>query len=319
MSQRFIYTFFVVLIYCIFISQSIANKHKLEELNSSENPTISFTFDDGSVSDMSNYSLEVWNEMILSSLKKHNIKAILFATGKFLTGEKGKYVLNSWNNAGHRIGNHSFKHYYFNSDEVSLNDFIIDLLKNDSIVKQYSNYIRLFRFPYLKEGNTVEKRDGFREFLDELDYQIGYVTVDASDWYVCSRLLKVLRKDSLADLNSFKDYYIQHLFNRAVYYDSLSTLLTKRKIKHNLLLHHNLTSALFLDDLINKFKSEGWDVIDADEAYKDPIYKKRPNILPAGESIIWSLAKESGNYDSILRYPAEDSRYEKAKMDSLGI
>ena len=43
------------------------------------------------------------------------------------------------------------------------------------------------------------------------------------------------------------------------------------------------------------------------------------HVLPAGESLIWVLAKQSGKYDSMLRYPAEDERYEKEKMDALGL
>ena len=72
-----------------------------------------------------------------------------------------------------------------------------------------------------------------------------------------------------------------------------------------------------MDDLIQYFKDNGWEVIDADKAYKDAIYKTETNTIPAGESLIWALAKSSGKFDGVLRYPAEDSRYEKPAMDSL--
>ena len=42
-------------------------------------------------------------------------------------------------------------------------------------------------------------------------------------------------------------------------------------------------------------------------------------ILPAGESLIWALAKESNKFDRSLRYPGEDGDYEKPKMDALGL
>jgi hypothetical protein len=106
---------------------------------------------------------------------------------------------------------------------------------------------------------------------------------------------------------------------RANYYEKLSMELNGRHINHTLLLHHNLTSALFLDDLINKFKEEGWELIDADKAYKDKIFKKIPDPNFAGESLIYSMAKQSGKYGKSLRYPAEDSRYEKNRMNELGL
>ena len=67
------------------------------------------------------------------------------------------------------------------------------------------------------------------------------------------------------------------------------------------------------------FKSKGWKLINAADAYEDPLYKTRTNTLPAGEGILWALAKESGNHEDTLRYPAEDSTYEKAEMDRLGL
>lgn len=90
-------------------------------------------------------------------------------------------------------------------------------------------------------------------------------------------------------------------------------------INHIILLHLNLAAALFLDDLIQHFEKNGWEVMDADKAYKDKIYTEVPNTIPAGESLIWALAKASGRFENVLRYPAEDSEYEKPKMDKLGL
>jgi len=70
---------------------------------------------------------------------------------------------------------------------------------------------------------------------------------------------------------------------------------------------------------LDMFESKGWKLIDAEEAFKDPVFAATPNIVPAGESIIWALAKETGKFDKLLRYPGEDSEYENAKMDKLGL
>lgn len=282
-------------------------------------PKISFTFDDGSVKDMPGYVNAEWNQLILNHLAKHKVKAVLFATGSRLKGEKGKHILSSWNNAGHKIANHTFTHPYFHSKKVSLSKFKGELLRNHAEISQYSNFYPYFRFPYLKEGNTLEKRDGFRKFLKERGYKVGHVSIDASDWYVDKRLVKRLRENPKADISGFKQFYIEHLYNRAQYYDSLAYKLTNRRIRHNVLLHHNLASALFLDDLIQHFKDKGWEVIDAHKAFKDKIYRRRSSNLPAGESIIWAWAKETGKFDDKLRYPAEDGRYEKAEMDKRGL
>lgn len=282
-------------------------------------PTISFTFDDGNPKDVSGYKLEEWNEMILEALDRHELKAIFFVMGKDKAKPAGTYLLQSWNDRGHYLANHSFLHLYYNSKDVSFEEFEEDFYKGDALVRQYSNYLPLFRFPYLKEGNTKTKVEQFRAVLKENQYKNGSVTIDASDWYINSRLKKRLQQDPNASIEAYKAYYIKHLLDRAAFYEQLAFALTGRHIQHNILLHHNLIAALFLDDLITTFKKEGWNCVHAHEAFKDPIYERQPTHVPAGESLIWALAKDKGTYEEQLRYPAEDSRYEKEAMDALGL
>jgi peptidoglycan/xylan/chitin deacetylase (PgdA/CDA1 family) len=296
------------------------NQPKTKSLQQAEEkPKIAFTFDDGRTDDMGGYPLKIWNEMLLHNLQKHKLRAILFSSGANKTTPKGKYVLTSWNDSGHLIANHTFSHISFNNKNTSLEVFKNELLKNDSIIKHYSNYYRYFRFPYLKEGNTKEKIDGFRDFMKQQGYKNGHVSIDASDWYIANRLVARLNKDPKADISGFREYYKQHLLNRAMFYDSLAYALTNRRINHVILLHHNLAAALFLDDLIKHFEANGWEIMDADKAYEDKIYAEIPGNIPAGESLVWALARQSGRFEKVLRYPAEDGEYEKERMDKLGL
>lgn len=306
--SKWIFTVIINVVVTIFLS-SCGN----------ESPKVAITFDDGSTANMPGYKNSVWNQMILDKLAEVNLKSIFFIKGRNLDNKLGKSIIISWNDQEHIIANHTYNHPYFNSKKLTTADFKYELLKNDSLIRDYSNFKPYFRFPYLKEGNSKEKIEGFRQILEKYNYRNGHVSIDASDWYVNSRMVDKLKSHSLADIEPYKDFYLKHILNRAEFYDSLSTLLTGRKIKHVLLLHHNLAAALFLDDLIEKFESEGWEVIDAAEAYEDEIYNREPNIVPAGESLIWALAKESGKFEEVLRYPGEDSRYEKEKMDELGL
>jgi len=282
-------------------------------------PYISFTFDDGTTTDMPGYPFEVWNNMILDHLDDAGVKAIFFVKGSNKTDTKGQLLLKSWNDRGQRIANHTFSHPDYNDKDETFDKFKNELLQNDSIINQLSNYIRLFRFPYLKEGDTREKVDQFRAFMKEQGYRNGSVTIDASDWYINGRLLQRLKENPSADINGYRNFYLEHLYNRATFYENLAVQLTGRHIHHTMLLHHNLTSALFLGDLIKMFREKGWTVINAEDAYKDEIFTSEPRYIPAGESLIWALAKDTGKYDSILRYPGEDGDYEKDRMYQLGL
>jgi len=282
-------------------------------------PSISFTFDDGNTGDMPGYTFEQWNKMILDNLDNAGVKAIFFVNGSNKTDAKGQFLLNSWNERGQKIGNHTFSHPDYNDKNETFGKFSNELLQNDSIINKLSNYIKLFRFPYLKEGDTKEKVDQFRAFMKEKGYRNGHVTIDASDWYINGRLLKRLNENPNAAIDGYRAFYLEYLYCRATFYEDLAVQLTGRHIHHTILLHHNLTSALFLGDLIKLFREKGWQIIDAEEAYKDEIFKSEPTNIPACESLIWALAKESGKYESVLRYPGEDGDYEKDRMDKLGL
>jgi peptidoglycan-N-acetylglucosamine deacetylase len=284
-----------------------------------EKSSICFTFDDGNPKGILNYSSQQWNQMILDCLKKNNLQAMLNVYGKKLDNPEGKKIIESWDNAGHIIANHTYNHIDFNSKSVSFDVYKADILRCDLLISGYKNYQKYFRAPFLKYGDTKEKRDSLVEFLKQINYKNGYVTIDASDWFYNSRLIEFMKKNPGKSIEPYKKVYIEHLLDRAKFYDTLAFKLFGRKIKHSILLHHNLTSALFLGDLIEAIKSEGWQVINASDALTDEVYQKNQNIVPAGESIIWGLAKETGRYDDILRYPGEDSQYEEKKLDDLGL
>lgn len=279
-------------------------------------PQISFTFDDPNIETTGNMTWMQKDDAILETLAKNNLKVALFVCGKRIDFPEGKVLLSKWSDAGHMICNHSYSHSYFHSTKQTLEIYEKDFLRCDSIIKTYSSFTKLFRFPFLKEGNTSEKRDGFRKFMDSLGYRSGYATIDASDWYIDGRMADTLKLNPEFDITPFKEYYIAHIYNRATFYDSLALQLTGRHIKHTLLLHHNLINAMFLGELIKFFKVKGWEPVNASDAYKDEVFSLKPDILPAGESIVWAMAKETGKYDTILRYPGEDGEYEEEALNN---
>lgn len=304
----------VVLIWISFVS--LTWKSEIEVI---EKPHISFSFDDGNPNAILNYNGDKWNQMILDHLNQHRVRAVWFVAAKAINNTKGKQLLSRWNAAGHTMANHTYSHLNYNDPNMSCTHLIKDILKCDSLINSYSNYQKIFRFPYLKTGNTITKRDSMRTYLKESGFKQGWVTIDASDWYINSRLIQRLKKNPKADIKGYKDYYINHILERAIYYNTLSKEINQREIKHTVLLHFNLTSALFLGDLIKRFKKEGWEIDNYNDAIKDPIYQLMPSAMPSEQSLIWLLTKQSGKYDHLLRYPGEDGKYEKEKMDKLGL
>ena len=288
--------------------------------NARNDRRVAITIDDPNTSDTPRLSVEERNAAILRALRQHSdLKAALFVCGKRVDSVAGKRLLQTWNDNRHAIANHSYSHQYFHSGKITTEAFIQDCVRGEAIIAGLPRFVKLFRFPFLKEGNVAEKRDGMRAFLKKSGYRNGHVTIDASDWYVDERLRQRLGKEPAADLTPYRDFYLKHIWDRTTFYDNLSERVLGRSIPHTLLIHHNLLNALFLSDLLGMFKTRGWKLINAEEAFADRVFDAAPNILPAGESIIWALAKETGKFNDLLRYPGEDGKYEKAEMDKLGL
>ena len=143
------------------------------------------------------------------------------------------------------------------------------------------------------------------------------MTIDASDWYYDARYRDWQKTHVGQDPSAFREAYLAHLWTRAQYYDDLSKKVVGRSVAHTLLLHVNSINAAFLGDVIRMFRARGWNVIDAATAFEDPVFALEPDILPAGESLLWALAKAKCEPD--LRYPGEDEVYEKPILDAAGL
>jgi peptidoglycan/xylan/chitin deacetylase (PgdA/CDA1 family) len=281
--------------------------------------SLALSFDDGpDLGDRILLDAPGRNRAILAALKEAGVQSVLFATGRrCLENPEARALVKAWGEAGHRIANHTYGHESLGSKNFTLEAFKADFTQNDALLQGLPGFTRWFRFPYLKEGDTAAKRDGARAFLKAQGYRNGHVSVDASDWYYNARLQARLEKDPKADLAPYRKAYLAHLLDRSATYDGLARQVLGREAKLVILLHHNLINALFLPDVIRAFRAKGWTLIAPAEAYEDPMYLREPANLPAGEGLVWALAKEKGVQG--LRYPGEDDVYEKPGLDALGL
>lgn len=278
---------------------------------------LSVTIDDFALSPHPHLSVTARHAAILDALERHGIRAAGFVCGKRVDSDEGRLILGSWGQRGHLVANHTYSHPALSGADLAR--FQADVLNCEKVIADVPGFTKLFRFPYLDEGREAQPRDAMRAFLHEQGYRNGHVTIDASDWYVDRRLRERLDADPGADVSVYRDFYLEHMLARAAYYDGLARDVLGRSIPHTLLMHHNLLNGLFLGDLLDRFAFEGWALIDAQVAYEDPVFASEPDSLPAGQSLVWALAKATGRYDDRLRYPGENDTYEKPRMDELGL
>jgi hypothetical protein len=148
-------------------------------------------------------------------------------------------------------------------------------------------------------------------------YASAPVSIDTSDWFYSQRFVAWRKEHPGGDPSVFRDAYLAHLGDRASYYEALAKDVLGRSPAHVMLLHTNAINAAFAADIVAMFRTKGWTVVPPEIAFADPLYSMKPDVLPAGESIVWALAKENGRKD--LRYPAEDGEYEESVLRAKGL
>ncbi|OOM77578.1 peptidoglycan-N-acetylmuramic acid deacetylase PdaA precursor [Clostridium puniceum] len=165
---------FFLIIVCIEINRTIGvmgNIHEEEPIYcvDTKERLVSLTFD---VNWVEKDNLEV----ILSILKKYNVKGTFFIMGGWVNySEENVNKLKSIKEGGHEIGNHSYKHPSFT--KIGSDKIREEIEKTNEIIEKYTGEKpKLFRFPsgdYNKEA-FVKVRN------------LGYMTiqwdVDSVDW-----------------------------------------------------------------------------------------------------------------------------------------
>lgn len=258
--------------------------------------SVAFTFDDGpTLSETPRLSPQARNSAMLAALAKHKVKAALFVTcGNGADRPEGLALARAWGQAGHAVANHTMTHPDLNNAKTGLAQYQQEVRDCDRIVAPLPGYQKWFRYTYLREGNTPEKRDGMKAFLREQGYRNAYVSLDTSDWRLNDKLAEVLSKNPQADVEPIRQAYLSHIRQRSLAYRALSQRLQGRDIAQVLLLHHNLINALWLDDVIRQFRDMGWTIVSPGEAFADPVYALDPQRNAPGQSLLISMGRSLG-------------------------
>jgi peptidoglycan/xylan/chitin deacetylase (PgdA/CDA1 family) len=284
--------------------------------------SVAFTFDDGPrLAEGPLMTPQQRNQAILAALAKHKVSAALFVTaGNGANRPEGYALAKAWGEAGHALGNHTMTHPDLHSAKLSLEQYEQEILDCDAIVRTLPGYQKWFRYTFLREGNTPEKRDGVRAFLKQQGYRNAYVSLDTSDWRFDDKLREVLEKNPQADLAPIKQLYLAHVRQRALAYRTLSQQVQGRDIAQVILLHHNLVNALWLNDVIAQFKEMGWSIVTPAAAFADPVYQLTPERTAPGQSLLLSMGRTLG----LGKFPGgerlvDDGDYEMGMLKERGL
>ena len=230
---------------------------------------IAITFDDSPRHAKGYFDGNTRSKKLIDELRSHQVKQVAFFSVSDRLNKEGIERLNRYAKAGHIIANHTHSHP--NINQLTLENFSKDFLMAHNKLKSFDNYFKLFRFPYLREGDTRLKRDGMRQLLQEHGYRNAYITLNNYDWYIEVLFQRAIKRGEDVDMGRMKAFYVDMLMESIEYYDQMAVSRLGRSPKHVLLLHEMDISALFIGDLVDELRKRGWSIISPLEAYNDEI------------------------------------------------
>jgi len=302
---------YILKLVCLYVLMSV---------HISQAKTIALTFDDAPRGDGPLLSGEQRSKELIAKLEAHGaVPSAFFVTTQGLKHDGNKQRIHRYADAGHIIANHSHTHQWLHKTGSST--YIQDIRVAESLLKDYSNRRPWYRYPYLDEGRELSQRNNIRTQLDNLDIMSAYVTVDNYDWYIESKWQQAVDESKLVDMDALRDVYISMLMSAVKFYDELANDVLGRSPHHVLLLHENDLAAVFIGDLIDALKDDGWEIISPDTAYQDEIADYVPKTLRTGQGRVAAIAHDkyasSASGTKGLRKRLSHLAIEEALIDQL--
>jgi peptidoglycan-N-acetylglucosamine deacetylase len=243
---------------------------------------VAFTFDDlPSHGDLppGKTRLEIANSFLRTLHDQHMPQVYGFINAANLEKEPDNVaVLKAWRDAGNSLGNHAYSHPSLN--DLTPEQFEADIAKNEPTLSKLmaGEDWHWFRYPFLWEGDTLERRHDVRTWLQQHDYQIAQVSMDFGDYLWNAPYARCVAKHDDEAIEALRASYLATADQSITVFRDLTHTLYSRDISYVLLLHIGAFDAKMLPDLIALFRSRGFTFITLPEAMKDPVYKEDPNM-----------------------------------------
>ena len=234
---------------------------------------------------------------LIAALRRSGVEqaAFMVTTGNLARpdGVGGEARIAAYVAAGHVIANHSHSHLWLH--RTSVEDYVADLDRAAEWLRGRPGYRPWYRFPFLDEGrNDAGKRDALRAALRERGLANAYVTVDSYDWYLHELARAAATGGPPIDLGGLRDLYVQAIVETAKFADARAVEILGRSPAHMMLLHETDLAALFIDDAVAALRADGWTIVTADEAYRDPIAAIEPDTTFLGFGRVAAIGRAAG-------------------------
>lgn len=219
-------------------------------------------------------------DSILQTLRDQHLPPVYgFINAVQLESEpKNVAVLKAWRAAGEPLGSHTYTHPAL--DKLTPAEFDADIAKNEPLLTTLmaGQDWHWLRYPYLREGETLEKRHAVRGWLQQNGYQIAQVSLDFEDYLWNDPYARCVAKHDDKAIDFLRISYLSTADQYIVTFREVTHTLYGRDIPYVLLLHIGAFDAKMLPDLIALFRRRGFTFTTLPEAMKDPAYSEDPDV-----------------------------------------
>jgi peptidoglycan/xylan/chitin deacetylase (PgdA/CDA1 family) len=246
---------------------------------------------------------------ILTTLKREKMPQVY----GFINGGRGEEdpsslsVLKTWRAARQPWGNHTWAHLDLNKE--SAEEFGAEVLRNEPLLKSLMGKQdwHWFRYPYLHEGDTVQKRRAVRAWLFAHGYKIAEVSMDFEDYLWNEPYARCVAKHDDMSIHKLHDSYLAVADQYYGAFREVSQLVYGRDVKYVLLMHVGAFDALMLPELLALYRAKGVRFVSLADAMSDPAYKEDPDIgEPTGGAFLELMMQKRK-----LKFPANSKPYKE--------
>ena len=244
-------------------------------------PTVALTFDDlpaaGSLPAGENRAKIA--AALAAELKARHLKGTYgFVNAVKLEDDPdAQQALRIWVDAGMNIGNHTWSHISLTTNTAEA--FEREIALDEPALAQYAGARdwRWFRYPFLWEGDTLEKRRAVRAWLKEHGYRVAQVTLDFEDYAWNDAYARCSAKPDPAAIAWLRQSYLETAAEYIRLGREESRIAFGREIPNVMLLHATAFTTLMLPDLIDLLRKQGFRFATLPEVEQDPVYALDPD------------------------------------------
>ncbi|MGD0988854.1 MAG: polysaccharide deacetylase family protein [Candidatus Sulfotelmatobacter sp.] len=216
---------------------------------------------------------------VLEILKKRHVPPVYgFINAKKLEGNEGAaQALKLWA-AAEPVGNHTYSH--MDLEQNSAEAFERDIDENEpalELLEAKDNWHWL-RYPYLREGDTVEKRRAVRAYLKIRGYRIAQVTLDWEDYLWNTAYARCATKGDAKSIEWLRTSYLATASEFLDLGREQAKLIYGHDINYVLLMHLGAYSSTILPDALDLLKKKGFKLVTLEEAESDAAYEGDPDV-----------------------------------------